>query len=157
MLTVFLRSGYTQDCQCNKEAVVSAVKTAAMGLGITLKDVSDENEKNAIIKKFVTAVRFLGDGSGYFYVYNYKCVNIAHPDKTFDGKNLYDLQDTKGKYVIRELSETAKNGGGFVVFYWKKPQEGGQSFTDSQEVKKFGYVEPVPGTDYFIGSGSYEK
>ncbi|MBF0554053.1 MAG: cache domain-containing protein [Nitrospirae bacterium] len=128
-----------------------------MGLGAILKDVSAESEKVAIIKKFVTVVRFLDDGTGYFYVYNYKCVNISHPDKMFDGKNLYDLQDTKGKYVIRELSEAAKKGGGFVIFYWKKPREGGKSFADPLEVKKFGYVEPIQGTDYFIGSGSYEK
>ncbi|MBF0320287.1 MAG: cache domain-containing protein [Nitrospirae bacterium] len=42
-------------------------------------------------------------------------------------------------------------------YHWKKPQEGGQSFTDAKEEKKFGYVQPIPGTDYFIGSGTYEK
>jgi signal transduction histidine kinase len=142
--------------QCDKDSVVSAVKTATLGLGAVLKDVSNEGERVAIIKKMVYAVRFLGDGSGYFFVYNYKCVNIAHPDKTFEGRDLYDLKDTNGMYIIRELSEAAKKGGGFVSYHWKKPQEGGQSFTDSKVEKKFGYVEPIPGTDYFIGSGTYE-
>jgi len=42
----------------------------------------------------------------------------------------------KGKYVIKELSNIAKNGGGFMDGYWPYPQT-------KQETKKFGYVEPV--------------
>ncbi|MBF0518456.1 MAG: cache domain-containing protein [Nitrospirae bacterium] len=157
LLTIFLKTGYTENCQSEKDSVVSAVKTAALGLSAILKDISDESEKIAIIKKMVYAVRFLDDKSGYFYVYDYNCKNIVHPDKTFDGKNLIDYKDAKGKYVIRELSEVAKKGGGFVVFYWKKPIEGDQNFSGNREIKKFGYVEPIAGTEYFIGSGSYEK
>jgi signal transduction histidine kinase len=48
--------------------------------------------------------------------------------------------------VIQELSKTAKNGGGYVTFYWPHPQT-------RIEQRKIGYVEPIPGTDYFIGRG----
>jgi signal transduction histidine kinase len=64
------------------------------------------------------------------------------------GKNLYDYKDGKGNFVIRDLSTAAKNGGGFVEFYWGKPGS-------TNEFKKLGYVEPIPGTNYFIGSGVY--
>mgnify|MGYP001440976949 CR=1 FL=1 len=68
--------------------------------------------------------------------------------KDKEGQNLYNYQDIKGKFVIRELSQMAKNGGGFVEFYWQKPGETTQS-------RKLGYVEPIVGTNFFIGSGVY--
>jgi len=80
---------------------------------------------------------------------DYNCVNIAHAtQKDLQGKNLFDYKDTKGKYVIRELADAAKKGGGMVEYYWIKPGSKG-------ELKKLGYVEPIPGTNYFIGTGVY--
>jgi signal transduction histidine kinase len=48
------------------------------------------------------------------------------------------------------LSAAAKNGGGFVEYYWVNP-----SATTKDEQKKIGYVEPIPETNYFIGTGVY--
>jgi signal transduction histidine kinase len=42
----------------------------------------------------------------------------------------------------------AKSGGGYVEFYWIKPG-------DTGEKKKLGYVESIPNTKYFIGTGVY--
>lgn len=135
--------------QCYKEIAKTVVHATALGLGEILKDVKTEDERIALIRAFVSPIRFYPDNSGYFYGYDFKCVNIAHAtQKDLQGKNLYDHKDVKGKYVIRELSAAAKKGGGFVEFYWVKPGTKG-------EKKKRGYVEPIPGTDYFIGTGVY--
>jgi signal transduction histidine kinase len=100
-------------------------------------------------KKTLLPISFYNDSSGNFYVYDYDCVNIAHArQKDLQGQNLYDYTDTRGKYVIRDLSAMAQAGGGYVEFYWIKPG-------DTGEKKKLGYVEPIPNTDYFIGSGVY--
>jgi hypothetical protein len=48
----------------------------------------------------------------------------------------------------RKVYRPAHVGGGFVEFYWVKPGETG-------EHPKLGYVEPIPNTNYFIGSGVY--
>lgn len=135
--------------ECNKDIAKTVVHATALGLGEILKDVKTEKERIAIIRSFISPIRFYSDKSGYFYAYNFNCVNIAHAtQKDLQDKNLYDHKDVKGKYVIRELSAAAKNGGGFVDFYWVKPDTKG-------EQKKMGYVEPIPGTDYFIGTGVY--
>jgi len=77
------------------------------------------------------------------------CVNIAHArQKNLPGQNLYDYTDSHGNYVIRDLAAMAQSGGGFVTFFWIKPGETG-------EKEKLGYVEPIPNTNYFIGSGVY--
>ena len=134
---------------CYKEAAQTITHGVAVGLGEVLKTVKGEKERIELIRAFIAPVRFYPDQSGYFYVYNFTCVNIAHAtQKDLVGKNLYDYKDGKGKYVIRELSAAAKKGGGFVEYFWVKPGVQG-------EVRKLGYVEPIPGTNYFIGTGVY--
>jgi signal transduction histidine kinase len=145
-------------CDCGTKAVTveeykqigkTMVHGVAAGLGAALANVKNENERIGLVRSFIAPIRFYPDNSGYFYVYDSKCVNIAHgTQKELQGKNLYDYKDTKGKYVIRALSEAAKKGGGFVDFYWVKPGS-------REESAKMGYVEPIPGTDYFIGTGVY--
>lgn len=150
----YINTGWAQPnedvcMKCYREVARTIVHGTAVGLGNLLKNVKDEKERIALISDFIAPIRFFPDGSGYFYAYRFDCVNIAHAtQKDLPGKNLYDHKDVKGKFVIRELSAAAKNGGGFVEFYWLKPGAEG-------EQKKLGYVEPIPGTDYFIGSGVY--
>ncbi len=145
----FAQGAQEKSMECYKDIAKTIVHTTATGLGEILKDVKSEKEKIALIRSFVNPIRFYPDKSGYFYGYDFQCVNIAHAtQKDLPGKNLYDHKDVKGKYVIRELSAAAQKGGGFVEFYWLKPGVKG-------EQKKLGYVEPVPGTNYFIGTGVY--
>jgi signal transduction histidine kinase len=133
----------------NNEVASTAVHVAAIGLGQALKDVSDESQRVKLIQEFIDPVRFFDDKSGYYYVYYYNCVNLAHAiDKTLPGRDLTNYQDSKGFPVIQELSKKARSGGGFVTFWWPHP-------VTKVEQKKIGYVEPIPGTDYFIGAGYY--
>lgn len=132
-----------------KNTAKAVVHSSAVGIGEVLKTIHDSAGKVGIIRIYVDSIRFYDDRSGYFYVYNYQCVNIAHAtQKNLQGQDLYNYQDCKGKYVIRELSVAAAQGGGFVEFYWIKPGSTGEKL-------KIGYVEPIPGTNFFIGSGVY--
>ncbi len=135
--------------EANKEIARTMVHAVAVGLGGALANLKNENERIELIRAFVAPIRFYADKSGYFYVYDSKCLNIAHAiQKELQGKNLYNYQDVKGSYVIRDLHAAAQKGGGFVNFYWVKPGA-------RKESAKLGYVEPIPGTDYFIGTGVY--
>lgn len=141
-------TGMTQE-ESNNRVASTAVHVAAVGLGESLKKVSEESERVNLIQEFIDPIRFFNDKTGYFYVYYYNCINLAHAiDKTLPGKDLTDYKDSKGLLVIQELSKTAKNGGGFVTFYWPHPET-------KVEQRKIGYVEPIPGTEYFIGAGYY--
>lgn len=138
--------------KCDKEVVKAVVHSSAIGLGALLHEIKDEKKRVHLIRTFIDHIRFYHDNSGYLYVYDYNCVNIAHAaQKDLQGKNLYDYKDAKDKFAVREVSAIAKNGGGFVEYYWKK------SNLDKKkdEVRKIGYAEPIPGTTYFIGSGLY--
>jgi signal transduction histidine kinase len=134
--------------ESNSRVAVAAVHVAAVGLGEILEGM-DEDQQIETIREFIDPIRFFNDESGYFYVYYFNCTNVAHAvDKTLPGKNLSDYQDMRGLFVIRELSAAAQNGSGFVTYYWPHPET-------HEEQKKVGYVETIPGTDYFIGTGYY--
>ena len=142
-------SAAIDNIECNKDIAQTTVHSTASGLGEVLKNITDEKDRVHLIRSFVDPIRFYPDKSGYFYVYDYNCVNIAHAtQKELIGKNLHDYRDCKGKFVIRELAEAAGKGGGFVEYYWAQPDLKG-------EHKKIGYVEPIPNTEYFIGTGVY--
>lgn len=154
MLVFIMSSGFAQAedkaaIACYKETAKTVVHATAAGLGEILKSVKSEKERVDMIRSFIKPIRFYSDKSGYFYVYDFSCLNIAHATQIdLQGKNLYDYKDGKGNFVIRELSAAAKKGGGYVEFYWVKPGS-------KNEFKKLGYVEPIPGTNYFIGTGVY--
>ena len=64
-----------------------------------------------------------------------------------NGKNFYDLRDSNGKYLIRELEKAARKGGDFVNYVWKKPGKG--------ELPKLSYAQQIPDSKYWIGTGVY--
>jgi signal transduction histidine kinase len=135
--------------QRNDDVAATAVHVAALGLGQALKGLTVESERVKLVQNFIDPIRFFNDQSGYFYVYYDNCTNLAHAvDKTLPGKDLTNYTDSKGLLVIQELSKKAQAGGGIVTFWWPHPQT-------KEEQRKIGYVEPIPGTDYFIGTGYY--
>ena len=137
--------------ESEKQTAQAVVHSSAVGLGAVLNNDQSETDRINFIRAYIDPVRFYPDQSGYFYVYDFDCVNIAHAtQKNLQGQNLYNYEDSKGNYVIRMLAAAAKNGGGFVEYYWVNP-----SAATKDEQKKIGYVEPIPGTNYFIGTGVY--
>lgn len=86
---------------------------------------------------------------GYFFVYDYAGINIVHPRKPeLEGENLIDFQDDNGKYLIKELIQKAKNGGGFTRYLWDKPS-GGRS------IEKLSYSIGLEKWGWMIGTGIY--
>ncbi len=133
----------------NKQIALAYVHSYAISIGEAVLDMGSDAVKIAYIRRAIDPISFYPDSSGYFYVYDFDGVNIAHASqKDLQDQNLYDFQDSRGNYVIRELSAMAQSGGGYVEYWWVKPGETG-------EKRKLGYVEPIPNTNYFIGSGVY--
>ncbi|HHE40002.1 MAG TPA: hypothetical protein ENL10_00675, partial [Candidatus Cloacimonetes bacterium] len=120
-----------------KEIAQYVTHVIAVGLGASLSKIQDEEQRIEFLRNFITPIRFYPDSTGYFYIYSYDNINIAHAtQKELQGKDLSNYQDGHGNYVGKISCETAKNGGGFVEFYWQKPN-------DKTEYKKIGYVEPI--------------
>ncbi len=130
-----------------KEKLLVAVHSMAESLGRLVKTESSVEKQKDMIRNAIATIRFEEDKSGYFFVYDFWGVNVAHPVKPeFQGTNRLDVRDPEGTPYIRELMDKAKSGG-YVEYIFEKPGEG--------NVKKLAYAEGIPGTDYWIATGFY--
>ncbi len=130
-----------------KDKLKVATHSIALAIGQNIKSLDSEQEKIDAIRLSIDDVRFEKDNSGYYFVYQ-DTTNIAlPPKKSLQGKDLKDLKDKNGVYLVKDLRDNAKAGGGFVEYIWPKPGAG--------DVPKLSYAELIPGTNFWIGTGVY--
>lgn len=136
-----MQAGYERTLQYSVQSVATKVADAvekAKAAGEPL-DVAVQNE----LKK----IRF-GE-NGYYFAYDTSGTSVAHPLKPeFQGKSRIDTKDKKGNAYIRELVDKARDGGGFVTYWFFKPGE-------NEPSPKLAYAEMIPGTDFWVATGIY--
>ncbi|MFY8283067.1 methyl-accepting chemotaxis protein [Pseudoalteromonas sp. SSMSWG5] len=108
---------------------------------------SNTEELQDKAKSILRNLRFDDAGdTGYVFVYDVEGVNVAHGvNASLEGKNLYDFKDPNGVYLIRELIDAAKRGGGYVQYSWKN--------TNGSVNPKLGYAALVPKWNWVLGTG----
>ena len=120
-------------------------------IGVLAEELKNTKNREDIISKIESQtdpIRFLDDKSGYFFTYNLKGERINVPiNKSLNGKDCLHLKDSNGFLFVEEFVKAAKNGGGFVTYYFEKEGKGIQP--------KLSYVELIPGTDILVGTGVY--
>ncbi len=86
----------------------------------------------------------------YPFIYDMDGKCVAHGARpALIGKNLIDLKDQDGKYLIREMVDIAKEtGNGWVNYKWPNP-------LNNKIEDKTIYVEKMG--DYFVGVGVYRE
>ena len=131
----------------SKEEAIAMVKRVQEqfkkdGPELTFKAVSDKSTKE------------YHDRDLYPFIYDMrganKGVNVAHGARpALIGKNLIDLKDQDGKYLIREMVDIANGpGSGWVDYKWPNP-------ITSKIEDKSSYIEKMG--DYFVGVGIYKQ
>lgn len=98
-------------------------------------------EKIAQAKEVLNGMTF-GE-SGFIYGYDLDGTIVFHSGNAdMIGKTVLELTDPDGKPFVREIIDTAMNGGGFVQFRW--PREVGYDpsprLTYSREIEVWGWV-----------------
>jgi len=130
-----------------KDKIRVATHSIALAIGRSIEKIQDEEGKINAIRLAVDDIRFEEDKSGYYFVYR-DTMNIAlPPKKELQGKDLQDMKDKNNVYLVKELRDQAKKGGGFVSYVWPKP--------GTVDTPKLSYAELIPGTDFWIGTGVY--
>ena len=88
----------------------------------------------------------------YIFVYDLQGTNLSIGNGNsakMVGKNLMDMRDTDGKYIIKSFIETANTKGkGWVDYKWPNP------VTKAIE-QKSSYIEKVD--DVIVGAGIYKQ
>ncbi len=124
------------------------VRSVALAAGAQIATLGSEEEKLEAIRDLLAPIRFEDDQSGYLFAYHDDGTVITVPPKPeLTGKNLSGAQDKKGNFFIKDLIVAAEKGGGFVEYWFDKPGKGLQP--------KLAYVEFIPGSRYWLGTGVY--
>jgi two-component system NarL family sensor kinase len=109
----------------------------------------DDAQAKSAVKQILTDMTFGDDQDGYFFVYTLEGVNLVHPTQPeLVGQDLYDMQDARGNYVIRNLLERARQGGGFHRYLWEKPSKQARE-------EKISYAVMLPKWNWMLGTGLY--
>lgn len=89
------------------------------------------------------------DGTGYFFVYNSKGVQIVSADNPARENNNYlDSTSPDGRHLVQEYVALGREGGGYIEYSWPKPDT-------QQGAPKLANITPIPGTDWLLGTGFY--
>jgi PAS domain S-box-containing protein len=85
------------------------------------------------------------ESKNYIFAGTWKGMSLSHPAK---GKDMYNVKDVNGKYIVQELIERSRLGGGFVE-YVMPPLKGERNLT------KLSYVTGIPDWEWYVGAGIY--
>jgi len=136
--TASLQQGNTTT---NASSLVSFVRSAVT--------YAKTNGKEKALAEFSNPNGSFVQGELYIYAYDFNGTTLAHPfNPEKIGANRMNETDASGGFYIRNLSEAARNGNGFVQFSYINPAH--NRLVES----KLGYVEKVDDT-WFLGSGIY--
>jgi len=121
----------------------------ADGLAGMLSGVAGRAQEQALLDGFVTAARFYDDKAGYFYVYDYDLITVAHPIRMdLEGTVQAELTDAADMPIVQRAAQAAAAGGGWITYEWMS--EGA-----AESMKRRSFVTPIGDTDYFLGTGVY--
>ncbi|HNQ24626.1 MAG TPA: cache domain-containing protein [Phycisphaerae bacterium] len=104
----------------------------------------------ALVRETLRPVRF-HNGRGYYFATSLDGVEQLFADRPeLEGKNLLDIQDARGRYVIRDMIKIARSQQeGFYTYNWTRPDAAGGDF---QKISFIKYFAPF---DWFLGTGEY--
>ena len=132
----------------NAQTMVLVMKNEGKRLVNAYKagDMTKAEAKNS----FIMALRGMHNGPDYYFAYDSKGIQLANGPKTSSlGKNLFNLKDKEGNYVIKPLIEKAMADSMEPTYYvWPKG--------NSQELaKKVSYSAYIKEFDVMFGTGGY--
>ena len=130
-----------QESLTSNETLVAFVDSAAT--------YAKTNGKEKALAEFNNPNGSFVNGELYIYAYDFNGTTLAHPfNPEKVGVNRLNEPDAHGGLFITDLRNMARNGNGFVRFYYINP-------VHNRTVEaKLGYVEKID-NGWFLGSGIY--
>ena len=134
-----------------KDETLKAVKIAETIYKNNHNCISRDRIKE-IIRDTIRSIRY-NNGLGYFFAFDINGVEQVFADRPeLEGKNLLNVRDAKGKYVLKDMIKIAtEKGEGFYTYYWTKPN----IKSKSPIFKKTAYIKLFKPFKWIIGTGLY--
>jgi PAS domain S-box-containing protein len=110
----------------------------------------NRQEAQGAAKEILRMMRY--GNNEYFFIVDYDYISIMHPQrKNFDGAPMEKIQDSEGKYFIKELVNIAKREkSGFLRYRWYE-----KSNDQKNRIPKVAFVQAFEPWQWVIGSGVY--
>ncbi len=147
-----IRERYKVEIQHIIETVASAIESTMSGrVGPELSPDQQEAVKRIIRgAKFQLSKTQPGVWNGYVFLYDMNGKCIAHGlDRDKEEQILLELTDKDGVALVKQLRNQAQQGGGFLEYKWKKPDEQAGTFP------KISYAKNLRGGQWWLGAGVY--
>ncbi|SHJ84553.1 PAS domain S-box-containing protein [Malonomonas rubra DSM 5091] len=113
--------------------------------------ISDHTEDQiaAMIRSSLRAITY-NDGRGYYFATRLDGIEqLFPPNPKLEGSDFSKLQDSNGKYVVRDMIKIAQTTGeGFYEYTWTKPGSTGHH-------RKVAYIKYFPPLNWLVGTGEY--
>jgi PAS domain S-box-containing protein len=134
-----------------KDETLKAVKIAETIYNNNRNHISRDRIKE-IIRDTIRSIRY-NNGSGYFFAFDVNGIEQVFADKPeLEGKNLLNVKDAKGKYVLKDMIKIAtEKGEGFYTYYWTKPNVKSRGLV----FKKIAYIKFFKPLKWVVGTGLY--
>lgn len=99
----------------------------------------------------IRTLRYGPDMKDYFWINDMEGKMVMHPyRRDLEGKNIIDLRDKKGKYLIRKFIKVVRtNGEGYVDYMWQWKDD------PNRIVPKLSFVKGFEPWGWIIGTGIY--
>jgi signal transduction histidine kinase/ActR/RegA family two-component response regulator len=114
-----------------------------IGTGEYVEDVEQDLQQD-VLQRF-DAVRPGPEDKSYLFVGTWDGLSLT---KLAKGRNMLEIQDANGLFVVKELINQAKSGGGFVRYVMPR-------FKGQRPAPKLSYVVGIPEWRWYIGTGEY--
>ena len=103
---------------------------------LTFRDQKTAPEIQQMVIEALRTVRF-ADGHGYYFATRLTGEEVLFADRPeLEGRNLLQMQDLRGRFVIRDLISIARQKGeGFYEYHWTKP------FVQGSDFKKISFIK----------------
>lgn len=114
-----------------------------IGTGLYLDDM-EAKIKEEIIND-TDRLLFDKETNNYIFAGTWEGLSLTYPAA---GKNMYNIQDSNGMFIVQELIARAQSSGGFVE-YVMPPLKG------ERHLRKLSYVVGIPDWQWYVGAGVY--
>jgi len=143
VLEANLREDYDKSIQMQMETLFAVMDT--LRLQYQKENLSQEEIKI----KIADTIRDIRYGeNGYFWADTITGKNIVLYGSEVEGTNRYELQDSNGKYIIKEIIKNGLSGGGYTDYLY--PKEGDENPQPKRAYSK--YYDPF---GWVVGTGIY--
>jgi len=106
----------------------------------------DDTEAQKAVKQIMNELAY--GTEGYFFAYTTQGIGVVNPTQPVEGLNWYQIQDSQGRLIVKDMIELAQEGGGYYQYVWMKPSTG-------EQADKMSYVILLDKWQWMVGTGVY--